>query len=103
MAGGARRKRGSTKRKPTTNRGRREEREKREEERRKEREEKREELLAEQRQVQGERELAQMSGLFERLEEERGRHLEEVEETKVKVDLFDKGGLGRGHFHLRTW
>ena len=66
-------------------------------------------MLAEQRQVQGERELAEMSesrhfhflsiiltcccvsgGLFERLEEERGRHLEEVEKSKVKVDLFDK-------------
>ena len=66
-------------------------------------------MLAEQRQVQGERELAEMSesrhfhflsiilscccdsgGLFERLEEERGRHFEEVEETKVKVDLFDQ-------------
>ena len=66
-------------------------------------------MLAEQRQVQGERELAEMSesrhfhflsiiltcccdsgGLFERLEEERGRHLGEVEETKVKVDLFDQ-------------
>ena len=66
-------------------------------------------MLAEQRQVQGERELAEMSeprhfhflsiiltccwapgGLFERLEEERGRHLEEVEKTKVKVDLFDQ-------------
>ena len=59
--------------------------------------------------MQGERELAEMSesrhfhflsiiltccwasgGLFERLEDERGRHLEEVEETKVKVDLFDQ-------------
>ena len=28
--------------------------------------------------------------MFERLEEERGRHLGEVEETKVKVDLFDQ-------------
>ena len=65
--------------------------------------------MAEQRQVQGEKELAEMSeprhfhflsiiltcccvsgGLFERLEEERGRHLEEVEETKGKVDLFDQ-------------
>ena len=59
--------------------------------------------------MQGERELAEMSEprhfhflsiiltcccvsgrLFERLEEERGRHLEEVEQTKVKVDLFDQ-------------
>ena len=66
-------------------------------------------MLAEQRQVQGEKELGEMSeprhfhflsiiltccwapgGLFERLEEERGRHLEEVEQTKVKVDLFDQ-------------
>ena len=29
-------------------------------------------------------------GLFERLEDERGRHLEEVEKSKVKVDLFDQ-------------
>ena len=90
---------GGSRRKPTTKKGRREERERKEEER-----------LAEQRRIQGERQLAEMSEFyifcfstfsgcfsgerFERLEEERSLHQEEVEEAKVRMEVFDKENKG---------
>ena len=101
---------GGSRRKPTTKKGRREERERKEDERERKEEEKLEERLAEQRRIQGERQLAEMSEFsifsfstfsgcfsgerFERLEEERGRHLEEVEEAKVRMKVFDKENKG---------
>ena len=94
---------GGSRRKPTTKKGRREERERKEEE-------KLEERLAEQRRIQGERQLAEMSEFsifsfstfsgcfsgerFERLEEERSLHQEEVEEAKVRMEVFDKENKG---------
>ena len=63
--GGRRKQRGGSRRRPTTKKGRREEREKKLEERLKKEEEERlkkvEERLAEERRIQGERELAEMS------------------------------------------
>ena len=120
--GGRKKQRGGSKRKPTTKKGRREEREKKEEERERREEEELEKWLAEKRRIQGERELAEMSefslsqlsllvemtelstftfscwilgGRFERLEEERVLHLEEVEEAKVKMEVFDKENEAR--------
>ena len=120
--GGRKKQRGGSKRKPTTKKGRREEREKKEEERERREEEELEKWLAEKRRIQGERELAEMSefslsqlsllvemaelstfafscwilgGRFERLEEERGRHLEEVEEAKVKMEVLEKENEAR--------
>ena len=120
--GGRKKQRGGSKRKPTTKKGRREEREKKEEERERREEEELEKWLAEKRRIQGERELAEMSefslsqlsllvemkelstftfscwilgGRFERLEEERVLHLEEVEEAKVKMEVFNKENEAR--------
>ena len=65
--GGRKRQRGGSRGKPTTKKGRRELRERKEderEEREQREEEKLEKKLAEQRRIQGERELAEMSEFF---------------------------------------